>query len=117
MFGGYTFDNLNYSFIMSLQKKFLKSKPICKVTFKLDSDIALDAKKAAIVGDFNNWDPKKGKMDKMKSGPFKATVDLETGKSYQFRYVLDGKIWENDESADDYVPTGVSLEENCVVAV
>ena len=102
---------------MSLTKKFLKSKPVCKVTFKLTSDAAQEAKKASVLGDFNEWNPKKGKMKKLKSGDFTLTVDLESGKDYQFRYLVGGKTWENDEAADNYVPTGVSYEENGVVSV
>ena len=102
---------------MSLTKKFLKSKPVCKVTFKLQSDSAKEAKKATILGDFNDWNPKKGLMKKLKNGSFTATMDLDSGKEYQFRYLLDGETWENDDQADQYVPTGVSYDENCVVSV
>ena len=56
-------------------------------------------------------------MKKLKNGTFTATLDLETGKAYEFRYCLDGETWENDDAADKYVPTGVSLEENSVVVV
>ena len=102
---------------MSLTKKFLKSKPLCKVTFRLDTEAAKAADSAVLVGDFNGWNPKKAKMKKLKNGTFTATLDLETGKAYEFRYCLDGETWENDDAADQYVPTGVSLEENSVVVV
>ena len=102
---------------MSITKKFLKSKPICKVTFKLQAEEAKTAKTALLLGDFNDWNPKKAKMTKLKSGAFTTTLDLTTGQSYQFRYKVDGNVWINDESADSYQPTGVSLEENSVVEV
>ena len=102
---------------MSLTKKFLKSKPVCKVTFKLQSDVAKESKKAAVLGDFNDWNPKKGKMKKLKSGEFSVTLDLESGKDYEFRYLVGESIWENDNAADKYVPAGVSFDENCVVSV
>ena len=100
---------------MSLTKKFLKSKPVCKVTFKLQSELAKEAKSAVLVGDFNNWNPKKLKMTKLKNGAFTTTLDLETGKSYAYRYMLDGSKWVNDEEADKYVPSGIGVEDNCVV--
>ena len=100
---------------MSVTKKFLKSKPVCKVTFKLQSELAKEAKSAVLVGDFNNWNPKKVKMTKLKNGAFTTTLDLETGKSYAYRYMLDGSKWVNDEEADKYVPSGIGVEENCVV--
>ena len=46
-----------------------------------------------------------------------ATVKLETGKEYQFGYLIDGKVWENDWAADKYVPNNFTFEDNSVVAV
>lgn len=102
---------------MSVSKKFLKSKPICKVTFRLECDEAKESKSASLVGDFNSWNPKKAKMKKLKNGAFTTTLDLDVDKAYEFRYRLDGGKWINDDAADKYVPTGVSLEENSVVVV
>jgi len=56
-------------------------------------------------------------MKKLKDGSFKTTVDLEVGKNYEFRYVIDGSKWENDWEADAYVPNNVTYEENSVVTV
>lgn len=102
---------------MSTTKKYLKSKPVCKVTFKFPKEAANGAKKVAIVGEFNEWNEKKDKMKALKNGSFTKTLDLEVGKEYQYRFLLDGEVWENDWNAEKYVPTGVSLEENSVVAV
>ena len=41
---------------MGIQKKFLKSKPVCKVTFIMPKEAVESAEKVNIVGDFNNWD-------------------------------------------------------------
>lgn len=103
---------------MSLKKKYLKSKPICKVTFELPKGDAGGAKKVDLVGDFNNWRATKSEsMRKLKNGSFTRTLDLETGNAYQFRYLVDGEKWVNDPAADDYVPSGVDYSENCVVEV
>ena len=40
---------------MSLKKQFLKSKPICKVTFCLMDDEVQNAKKIQLLGSFNAW--------------------------------------------------------------
>ena len=37
---------------MAITKKFLKSKPVCKVTFALTET---EANSAEVVGDFNDW--------------------------------------------------------------
>jgi len=88
--------------IMSLKKKFLKSKPICKVTFSLPLAAADGAKQVKLVGDFNNWKWKKGIPMKKINGQLQTTVELEKDKQYQFRYLMDNQIWENDWAADDY---------------
>ena len=102
---------------MSLKKQFLKSKPICKVTFRLPSEAAKDANTVHIVGDFNNWDIYATPLKKLKDGSFTVTLDLEKDKEYQFRYLIDENTWENDWSADKYVPTPFGNAENSVVVV
>jgi 1,4-alpha-glucan branching enzyme len=100
---------------MSLTKKYLKSKPVCKVTFKLLKEQCNAADKVEIAGDFNDWSNEP--MKKLKSGDFTLTVDLNKDREYQFRYLLDGKEWENDWEADNYVPSPISIEDNSVVSV
>ncbi len=41
---------------MSILKQYKEEKKQCKVTFKLPENIAFDAKKVNLTGDFNNWD-------------------------------------------------------------
>lgn len=102
---------------MSIEKKYLKSKSICKVTFRLPKESVGEAEKVSLVGEFNNWDGSQELMQALKDGSFKTTIDLEAGKEYQFRYLIDEKIWTNDELADKLVPSGIGTEQNCVVVV
>lgn len=103
---------------MSIKKQFLKSKPVCKVTFSLAGEEVANVEKVQLVGDFNGWNVKKAiDLKKQKNGTFKTTVDLETEKEYQFKYLFDGVKWENDAEADKYVNNGVSAEDNFVVAL
>ena len=100
-----------------IKKQFLKSKPVCKATFTLPVEAAPEAKSVEIIGDFNDWNPRQGiKMKKQKNGNFKAVVELETGKAYQFRYLIDGETWENDWEADNYVPTPYGTDNSVVNA-
>ena len=99
---------------MALTKKFLKTKPVCKVGFKLSGDKAQGAKHAAVAGEFNDWLPKP--MRKLKDGSFSVTLDLEAGREYQFRYVIDKQYWVNDEAADGYVFSDYAGGDNSVVA-
>lgn len=100
---------------MSLKKQNLKTKPICKVTFKLPGEAAPNAEVVHIVGDFNSWDIYATRMKKLKDGSFTATVDLEQGHEYQFRYLIDESTWENDWAADKYVSSPFGNAENSVV--
>jgi 1,4-alpha-glucan branching enzyme len=96
---------------MAITKQFLKSKPVCKVTFSIPAE---EAKKVSVVGSFNDWNEKKTVLKKLKSGIFKGTVDLETGNSYEFKYVIDGN-YVNDEAADAYAWSDFAGTENGVV--
>lgn len=100
----------------SMKKQFLKSKPVCKVTFELPRDAAGSAQSVSVVGEFNGWKTEATPMRRQRGGSFKVTLDLDTGREYQFRYLIDGKRWENDRSADRYVPSPFADAENGVVA-
>ena len=81
---------------MAISKKYLKSKPVCKVTFELEG---IEAEKISAVGNFNDWNTEATPLKKFKNGKFKTTIDLAKGLSYEFRYVVDGS-YINDEQAD-----------------
>ncbi len=100
---------------MSISKQFLKSKPVCKTTFRLAIEEAKEAENVVIVGDFNDWNQENPvEMKKLKDGSFKAVIDLETGKDYQFRYLIDNETWTNDEEADAYVSSPFGTENSVV---
>jgi 1,4-alpha-glucan branching enzyme len=102
---------------MSLKKQYLKSRPVCKVTFRLEKEAVRDAETVHIAGDFNGWQTRQTPMKKLKNGAFTLTLDLPVNREYQFRYFIDQDRWENDGRADKYVPSGVSASENSVVIV
>ena len=87
-----------------ITKTYNKTKKVCKTTFSLDKEAVTSAKKVALLGEFNDWNKEKAvEMKKSKDGSFQATVELPLGKKYEFRYLLDNGVWENDWKADDYV--------------
>ena len=98
---------------MSIKKQFLKSKPVCKVTFTVPAE---EAKKVAVVGTFNEWNEKATPLKKLKNGSFKGTVDLEANNSYEFRYLVDGN-YVNDDQADAYSWNDFAGAENAVLNV
>ncbi len=102
---------------MSIKKQFLKTRPICKVTFRLDADEVSHVDSVHITGDFNDWDKRKTPMKRLKDGSFTITLDLPANHDYQFRYFIDEETWLNDAEADRYIPSGFAGSDNSVVSV
>ncbi len=88
---------------MSIKKQVLKSKPVCKVSFKISKEEAAGASQIAIVVDFNNWNAQSDLMKPLKDGSFSLTIDFQTGKSYQFRYLADNERWFDEPEADGQI--------------
>ena len=73
---------------------------VVEVTFRLPVEV--DAEAVHVVGDFNGWSRVATPLERDEDG-FSVTLPLRTGATYQFRYLLDDHVWENDWAADDYV--------------
>jgi len=102
---------------MSIKKHYLKNRPRCKVTLVLPKHLASNGSQVFVAGEFNQWNPEVTPMEKLKNGDYQATIDLGTGREYQFRYVIDGHQWENDDQADKWLSNGYSGENNSVIVV
>lgn len=100
---------------MSVKKRFLKTRPVCKVRFKIPKEVGRQYETAHVVGDFNDWDPNATPMDKLKSGAFSLALDLELDQRHEFRYLLDGEEWRNEEQADEFVPGPYPGVQNSVI--
>ena len=89
-----------------------------KIDFILNAEVVGNASSGMLLGDFNNWNYENGiAMKKQKDGSLKATIALETGKSYQYRFLLSDGRWVNDKNADSYVSVPLFNAENCVINV
>ena len=96
---------------MAITKQYLKSKPICKVTFVVPAEAANEVK---VVGTFNEWSTQETPLKKLKNGSFKGTVNLDKDQSYEFRYLVDG-AYTNDEQADAFAWSDYAGAENGVL--
>jgi 1,4-alpha-glucan branching enzyme len=103
--------------IVAYKKQYLKTRPVCKVSFRLSKAATGSAKNVNIVGEFNGWNIYATPMRRLKSGGFTITIDLNINKEYQYRYLIDDMIWENDWQADKYVSSPYGDCENSVVVV
>ncbi|WP_027722493.1 isoamylase early set domain-containing protein [Maridesulfovibrio zosterae] len=102
---------------MAISKKFLKTKPVCKVKFEVSNEQVENGEAIYIVGDFNEWSEKSTPMKKLKSGKYTVTLDLEVGREYQFRYLAGKNIWFNESEPDRTASTPYAGVENSVVSV
>lgn len=97
-----------------LEKKYLKQGSVCSVRFVLPKDAAPDAGSVCILGEFNNWSVNTHPLVRMDDGDFVITLELEAGRPYRFRYVIDGWKFENDWFADRYEPNPYGGEDSVV---
>ncbi len=98
-----------------IKKEYIKKTNLCRVTFKLPKIAAPNAKCVCIVGDFNNWNIHSNPMKKLKNGDYTIKLDLEPGREYEFRYLIDESKWENDWNADKYVKSPYGNFDNSVI--
>jgi len=96
-----------------MKKTYASSGKTCRVTFELPAEAG--AQSVALCGEFNDWDKESHPMKRRKKGNFSLTITLEAGKSYRFRYWVDGTHWENDWSADAYLPNTFGSEDSVVL--
>lgn len=96
---------------MAIKKQYLKSKPVCKVTFEV---AAKEANNVSVVGDFNKWNSEATPLKKLKNGKFKGVVPFEKGSAFEFKYIIDG-AYVNEESADTYKWNDYANSENGVL--
>ena len=78
-----------------------KKAAVKNVTFTIHAE---KGKAVYVAGEFNNWNPTAKKMAyKARSGIYTATVKLEAGKDYQYKFVIDG-TWGADPENTNAVP-------------
>jgi 1,4-alpha-glucan branching enzyme len=93
-----------------LKKRRFTKDNVVKVTFDLPPDAARES--VRLVGEFNSWEGTP--LERQKDGKWRATVALDPGREYQFRYLVDGERWVNEPSADGYVSNPYG-EDNSIV--
>ena len=68
-----------------------------RVTFELPT--AEPAGAVSVVGDFNDWDPYAHPLRKRGNGARTAVVNVPAGSTLHFRYLAEGGVWFDDETA------------------
>jgi hypothetical protein len=82
------------------------------VTFTLPAEV--QASTVALCGEFNQWSAEDIRLQRGSDGCWRATVALEPGHSYRYRYLLDGERWENAWQADRYAPNSFGGDDSVI---
>jgi hypothetical protein len=56
----------------------------------------------SVVGDFNDWDPFAHPLRRRANGTRSAAVTVAAGARLRFRFLAEGGIWFNDETAGEW---------------
>ena len=86
-----------------MMKKETLNSGMVRVTFRVSHEIWAD--RIALVGEFNDWDAHLHLLRQTRAdGEWHISLELEAGRSYCFRYLVNGKEWMDDDRADSYRP-------------
>lgn len=78
-------------------------------TFSLD---AAEAKEVILMGDFNNWSPKKHPMQRDENGMWNKAVMLPPG-NYEYKFLVDGQ-WREDPRNNQLCPNSFGTYNNVI---
>jgi 1,4-alpha-glucan branching enzyme len=84
-----------------------------RVTFAMPG--ALWADSIHVVGDFNGWDERATPLRQTERG-WMITLELDAGRAYQYRYLLNGREWQNDWHADGYAANQFGGDNSVLIA-
>lgn len=88
------------------------------VLFTLPAEALDGANKICVLGDFNDWTPGKDFELKIQpDGSASATVLLEAGKAYKYRFLINDETWVNDYHAESYERDTKYPIDNCIITV
>jgi 1,4-alpha-glucan branching enzyme len=71
-----------------------------KVVISFAIPASLWADRVHLVGDYNGWDRESLPFRFNGRDDWQVEVELERGREYHFRYLIDGNHWRNDRHAD-----------------
>ena len=74
------------------------------------------AERVNLVGDFNDWNQDSLPFRQNRDGNWQIDLELDAGRKYRFRYLLDGGHWRDDCHADDHTPNPHSGYDSIVIA-
>ena len=95
-----------------ITSNYVKSKKKYKVSFELPQERVGENRDVRVLGNFNDWSWDNGLKLKKGGSSYTGATELAAG-SYQFRYLVDGHHWTNDDSAESYTDSGHGTTNCC----
>jgi len=85
------------------------------VTFLYPSDSY--AETVHLVGDFNDWSQHSLPFDCCRSNAeyWALTLELDAGRRFEFRYLVNGETWVNEPKAHEYVTNNYGATNSVVL--
>jgi 1,4-alpha-glucan branching enzyme len=77
---------------------------VVRVTFVLPADEPVGA--VSVVGDFNDWNPFAHPLRRRGNGTRSTVVSVPAGSTLCFRYLAEGGLWFDDETAQGHDSRG-----------
>jgi 1,4-alpha-glucan branching enzyme len=84
------------------------------VTFQIAGSVW--AERIHLVGDFNDWNRESLPFRHTRDENWQIDLDLDRGREYRFRYLIDGHRWGNDWHADRHVQRTDGSSDSVIVA-
>jgi 1,4-alpha-glucan branching enzyme len=78
-----------------------------RVTFSLPADEPDGA--VSVVGDFNDWDPFAHPLRRRANRTRSAAVTVRAGSTLRFRYLAEGGVWFDDQTAPAHDGEGATI--------
>ena len=95
-----------------IKSNYVKSKKQYKVSFELPQDSIGKSRDVRVLGTFNDWSWEDGLKLKAAKEAYTGNTSLPAG-NYEFRYLVDGEEWHNDDHAEAYADSGHGTTNCC----
>lgn len=69
----------------------------------------------SVVGDFNQWNPAAHPFHRCSNGSYRASIILNHGQRYAFRYLSANGEWFNEGMADAFEENGFGRDNSVLV--
>ena len=80
---------------------------VVRVTFVLPEDEPPGV--VSVVGDFNDWNPFAHPLRRRANGTRSTAVSVPASSTLRFRYLAEGGVWFDDETAESRDSLGVFI--------